>query len=66
MIKQNLQVSKARISIPNTPPNQAAKAILHSFSQSFKTLSPSVFEVVLFFPFTAPQSLEIISKDILV
>lgn len=46
MIKQNLRVSKARIPITNTPPNQLAKAILHSFSWSFKTLKTS--EAVLF------------------
>lgn len=69
MIKQKLQVSKARISIPNTPPNQTAKAVLHSFSQSFKTLPPlslKLFWGFFFFPFTAPQSPEITLKDILV
>lgn len=49
MIKQNLWVSKARIPITNTPPNQLAKAILHSFSWSFKTLSHPCLKLLYFY-----------------
>lgn len=66
MIKQKLQVSKARTSIRNTRSNQTAEAILHSFSQSFKTLPPLSLKLLFFFPFTAPHSSEISLKGILV